>query len=246
MQDKINQILYRPFIFDKEDANKVVVIIGSDIQISTGLNLTGDSVRNKMYIIYILDVTETVYNVKTTFDSWILNDVDKFIEEHLVAIDDPNKFAGEFLSCHAIMLQEFGMIGDKARNISRAINVFRKMALDNAKPSNNKMQFDKPAGIYNHTVFGVLDGLPQDLDKDKIDAIGGSIMELVIQNIGTDLQNDEQVERIKTDLEARIIEVLPENIDIKKLTINHDKVLEDIKAFDIDYDFSEDLGDLNE
>ena len=36
MQDKIKEILYRPFVFKTQDTEKVVIIIGSELQITTG------------------------------------------------------------------------------------------------------------------------------------------------------------------------------------------------------------------
>lgn len=226
---EIDSLLFKPFaIKDESGQEKLFIFIGGDETLNKTLSDKGKLTKKNIYILYLFDITDTINSGEAVINNWQISDWNKF-KSNLREV--PFRECGDLLVMSSnIIVDEINNLTKRASDLNQAITVVRHIAKKAGNGDDiGTIVINGSENNLTQIVFKTITGDSVDLKKDDVDKIGEVIMEIVMDHAEDNLDDPEQLKKIRSEIEYKVVEALPDYTQAKNIKINMDAIIEEIK-----------------
>lgn len=228
--NSIDDLLFRPLILKDGDNERFIIICGSDAHVHQSLSEKGKQVKNIVNMIHMLDVTQTVCNGQPVLDSWVIASSKDF-RKSLTELDI-TKHMDEVVAASSIILGEMSGLANRMKSLSSAMTTLKFVAnkyagVNSGSDTGNVVIGSEDQGLA-HIAFKTLTGNVAKLRKEDVEKLGSSILQVIMSNIDTNLDDENELNKIKQELEVRLLEALPPDVQVGDINLNVQGIIDEI------------------
>lgn len=226
----ITDLLYKPLRFINEGEDNLIIIYSLDVHSTNTLSAKGIPQTTNTTTIYILDLLKTIATCSPVLDSWVIADQKKFVKNvSVVKFDDEQD---NVLVSSSIIISDLNNILAKVQEYNKALTALKAIsgAFEKNK-DNGKLIIAQQETGFAHIVYKTMTGDIAKLSEKEVDKIGNVIMDVILAHIDINLDDTEQVNKIKAEMEYKIIEAMPSVMQTNAIHINMEAVINEIRKF---------------
>ncbi len=229
-KSSVEDLLYKAFfIIDGED-KRLVYIFGCDTEIQQRLSPSGKPEKKYVSAIYILDVTKTIEEGIAIIESFIVSDPKKFRAN--IEIVDPDEHMEQLALAHTILHSEMAGLANRIQSYGQALITLKHIAGNSPKNKGRGnlvlgTEGSPLASIFYNTVTGDV----ARLEREEVEQVGGVIMQVIMSHLSTDLDDAEELRRLKAEIEYKLVDSLPNHIKAGNVHINMESIVDEIRKY---------------
>jgi len=244
----ISDILYKPVIIQ---GGVFGVVFGREHITTDCLNSKGKVQTGEIDVVHYININETNKNETLIVDKLIVTEQTEL--QSMVEIIDPE--SNEYVIFTQMVGKTMVIVATEMAEMTNDLNTINSVA------SSLRSIFDKDN---SKNAFVIGDASLRKIlrldynsleDEDKIRGlseeeqrlIADGLTEVVNENINIDTENPLEVTRLKNELQYKIIEVMPNDLTAKDISLNYDIIINEIRKFQkfSNNNFNEDDEDIN-
>jgi hypothetical protein len=239
MKDKseLEELLFRPILvkMPETEESHLAIIYSCDTSIEQTLNSKGKRYKKISDTIRLLDVTRTLEFGQPVLETFKV-DIKRFknIAQIVPAADHMN----EIIAATTLILSEVNRLNEMMANFASIVTTIKSVTQDNmpnqeAEPEGNLILGGTKAPLA-HIVFNSINGeqewekMLSQKDIIKIAEVLKGIMEA---HVSSDLQNEEELKKLRAEIEYKIIDALPDRLRAGDIHINMEAIIDEIRRF---------------
>jgi len=209
----------------------LVIPISSNVNIKENLNPSGKITRKVEQSIQILDVNATLESGQCMFQSIFFDIIEEF--KNKTKPVDSAPFAIEIATLNSIVLSNINTLTQQLQSLGSTLSVIRNININNddkqvVENDLNVIIGNESTGLV-HLVLNDVQGNKVKIKKSDAEKIGAVINEVMLNYLNTNLDESENVRKLKAELDYKIIEALPNQVRTQDLNINMDVIINEIK-----------------
>lgn len=229
----MQEFLYKPVYIKSLDAEILIFAIENNCQSFVGID--GKVTKENCLIIRYIDINKTLQLGNPIVDSINLINPEVFFKDSEVI--DTEEYLPLLMEVSSVLVKEISDLTNVIKSYTQVLTAMRAHASSSGKVNLSNLQ-DKSALIIQgtnaglaHIVFKTITGNTALLKPEDIDKVGKTIGEIVNKNANTDKNFSEQenLKKLKDELEYKIIDSLPIQMRAQDVGINMDAVIEEIE-----------------
>lgn len=227
-KNNIDDLLFRPIVFKDKNIDKLIVIFSTETQSVKHVSLSGKPVSTIKQIINVVDISATIAINQTIVDSYTIQDIREFRKN--ISIIDSEACKDQILIANDIFTMDLQVIAEKAAQLSQAISAIKYMSGSQQTQEGNLIITDGKDGLAQ-IVFSTINGADINLKAEDVEKIGSIIMDVVMHNLSIDTLDGAQINKLRAEIEYKIVDSLPANIKAGDININMGPILQEIKKY---------------
>jgi hypothetical protein len=236
----LDNLLFKPLKVNLEEGEKFMVIFGHECITNTEIGEDGKKQKHVQDVVKALNITESISTGNIVIDSYAL-DLDEFLP-HVEIVSGVTHLA-HIVTVAQQLGREIIELGAKINDCNAALltlrditkNVLGTSSLDgkNQESDSGNLILGGTTEPLAHIVFKTVAGnktedLAKVLRPEEVMKIGVVLKQIVESHVSTDLEDQENVRKLKAEIEYKIVEALPNNLRAGDVTINTKAILEEI------------------
>lgn len=207
--------------------NRPYIIISAEDKVNKFIDSNGIISETKHLDVFVLDVYETIVSNSPIIESYTVSDKFKFCQNG--KLEDGKKYFAELVQASSVIAESLSETLRVTESYTKALSAIR-FVLNKENPiDKGKIIINGQNGNFAELVFNTVKGNPPDLTPKEINAIGESIVKSLMDNLYIDLDNPEELNSLKSSIEFTIIESSPDDIKLKSIEIDPEKLKNEIK-----------------
>ncbi len=210
------------------DEKHIIFIYGYEYVNSYGISLQGKKEKVCSDILYIVNVSKTLDFGETNFYSIPVENIDKLLP--LLEEIPPDEIREEMSDILQILNGEITYLSNRFNALSKITSSFNYSVNNGDNKQANLVIGNGEEGIA-HIVLNTLNDTSIKLGEDDIEKVGNALMDIIIQNNGINVENKDETEQLRKDIEFKIIESLPVDLRTGDINININCILQEIKRY---------------
>jgi hypothetical protein len=222
----LESLLFKPYKFTFDGKNSIIVIYKFDSHTSKNINSKGKIKNKQVNSITIVDINETLDRGSFYTDTWTIVNIDEFLS-YLQPVD-VSEFAEEIQTALSIIINESAVLSSKLSLLSDALMSISHVINESPRKEGEIIIANEDDYIAQ-IVYKTITGDMEKFNKEDIHKIGNTILEVVTNNSHIDLDVQDNVRKIKAEIEYKIIDNLPAVIKAEDISINMDSITSEIK-----------------
>lgn len=239
----IDEFIFKPIQLKdpKTEESRLVIIYKVDVSNKIFLDDDQKKSTNTSHTLGLLDVMRTIDRENPVFANFNVEAIDKF--KNNCTIVDPEEFAEEIDFCMSIVFDDMIETNDRLNEVSMILSNLqqinselpdcicdecRQETEDEQEKDNENLILGGDSGPLAHLVMRSIEGVKQKLKKDDIDKIGNVLLQIIKSHTDTDFQVKDTVEKLKAEIEYKLVDALPSVLKAGKINLNMKAILEEI------------------
>jgi len=220
----IEKIMFKPCTYSGGGEEYLIMVFNvSDIK-TLSKNYAGKVQEFNVYKANIVNITKTLEEKDVVIEDLIINDPVK--AQELFVVEDAERWAEELDDIYC-------MLSDNILSAYEEMIQYQKCLNAVAYSGSSKIKFrDSDQDGKEHDLFDMnLTNIFEDnsLNQDEIANITPIFMKTLVAHKDIDVENEEELENLKKEIEWNLIQQLPNAYEVGDININTEKIKEILK-----------------
>jgi hypothetical protein len=223
-------LLFKPLINVNNGSDNIIILYSIEERKNISLNLTGEQLVCNYLVVKVLDMTSSVSTDEIVSSEMTVVNEEKFIESvSILQNDEETEEQIEYMIMLAASV--ISDLSTKINNVGQIINAVRFISNGQevlGSRANVFLASSNLGELVNLTIKSV-DGKPLNLEENQMEKIINVIRDIVVSSTDLDLEDENKVAALKSEIDYKIVESLPHNISTQSININTGAIIDEIK-----------------
>ena len=219
-QRQIKEHMFKPILLSEVNGgNQVVVIYDYSHKIYTDIDETKETV-----VFSAVFVTDSINEQRAVTDKIVAQNVEDFLD-NIDEVKDNEEINWQLKNTLDLLSAEVNATLNYIQEMSRCFKTVMSLV------NNDQKGLIVNSSSNTNIISAVTDSISgaNNLDQNDLEKICNVVLTEVLQNADIDVEDEEQVDKLRKTIEYRFIQSLPDNVSADDISINIEAILSEIR-----------------